>query len=116
LAGHQTGKIWISAAFAAFYILRFGSCRWFESSLKTCNLLIKVPPAYISIAYIFQPISVFVCISGLPSSAIFLLDNIQENASVATKAQLASAVTTFSSAVLVLLLDTQLEVKFQNCL
>jgi len=53
---------------------------------------------------------VFVSVSGLPSSAIFLLDNLQENASVATKAQIGSALTTLVTAVLVLLFDTQLEV------
>ncbi|XP_065347090.1 UDP-N-acetylglucosamine transporter TMEM241-like isoform X1 [Cloeon dipterum] len=55
------------------------------------------------------PIAVFVSVSGLPASCIFLLDNLQESDSRATRIQLSSAGIAFGTSVLILLLDTQLE-------
>lgn len=58
-----------------------------------------------------QPIAVFASVGGLPGSSIFLLDHIQDHSSTASKAQVLSAALTFITAVLVLLLDRQFEVR-----
>ncbi|XP_059484532.1 transmembrane protein 241-like [Neocloeon triangulifer] len=90
---------------------------WQVTRLERHDFLLLVPHFIFYVSAIVAgskalsklPISVFVSVSGLPSSCIFLLDNLQESDSTATRAQIASAGVTFATSVLILLTDTQLE-------